>query len=247
MVLTNALANIIPLGGNTTGQVSEKYPNLFTPVPITFAIWAVIYLFMGWFVLWQWAGRNNDVFIRKIGPWFSISCFFNTAWIFFWHYERIDWSVFCIVWLLISLIVINRQIAVANDSITVKLIRYGFEIYFGWIIAATIANISVLLAKLEWNGFGLSEQFWTAAILVVGMIITVLTVIIGHYSAAGLAVIWAYVGIIIRHLSANYYNNEYPYVVGAAIISIALIFSAMSLGIAVKNNGLIKDAIKASV
>lgn len=60
MLTVNMLANLIPLNGKTTGEVSESYPNLFTPVPITFAIWAVIYLFMGAFVIWQWAGKTSD-------------------------------------------------------------------------------------------------------------------------------------------------------------------------------------------
>ena len=40
----NSLANIIPIGGQTTGEISDKYPTLFTPAGFTFSIWSLIYL-----------------------------------------------------------------------------------------------------------------------------------------------------------------------------------------------------------
>jgi len=53
MVLVNALANILPLNGVTTGEVSDSYPNLFAPAGLTFAIWGVIYLALAGYVLYQ--------------------------------------------------------------------------------------------------------------------------------------------------------------------------------------------------
>ena len=40
MIAVNALANILPFNHLTTGQVSDAYPNLFAPAPLTFGIWA---------------------------------------------------------------------------------------------------------------------------------------------------------------------------------------------------------------
>ena len=37
-VIVNALANILPLNGITTGELSDLYPNLFVPAGLTFAI-----------------------------------------------------------------------------------------------------------------------------------------------------------------------------------------------------------------
>ncbi|MFT5873179.1 MAG: hypothetical protein ACI8WT_002121 [Clostridium sp.] len=47
MVTVNALANILPINGITTGGVSDLYPNLFAPAGFTFAIWGLIYLLLG--------------------------------------------------------------------------------------------------------------------------------------------------------------------------------------------------------
>lgn len=38
MITVNALANILPINGTTTGDVSDAYPNLFAPAGITFSI-----------------------------------------------------------------------------------------------------------------------------------------------------------------------------------------------------------------
>jgi hypothetical protein len=47
VVVVNALAITIPLGGKTTGQLSDQYPNLFVPSGLTFSIWGVIYILLG--------------------------------------------------------------------------------------------------------------------------------------------------------------------------------------------------------
>ena len=38
MIFINFLANYLPINGKNTGQVSDQYPNLFVPAPITFSI-----------------------------------------------------------------------------------------------------------------------------------------------------------------------------------------------------------------
>jgi hypothetical protein len=42
MIVLNVLANALPLGGRTTGEISDAYPNLFAPAGYTFAIWGLI-------------------------------------------------------------------------------------------------------------------------------------------------------------------------------------------------------------
>ena len=37
-VIINSLANVIPIGGNTTQKIADSIPNLFVPAGITFAI-----------------------------------------------------------------------------------------------------------------------------------------------------------------------------------------------------------------
>jgi hypothetical protein len=39
VLIMNTLVNVLPLNGVTTAQVSDSYPNLFTPPGYVFSIW----------------------------------------------------------------------------------------------------------------------------------------------------------------------------------------------------------------
>lgn len=235
MIVVNALANLLPIGGKTTGQVSEAYPNLFTPAPYTFAIWGLIYLLMLVFVLYQWGifdGGKRSAFVREsVGLGFAASCILNTTWVMLWHGQEIGLSTLCIALLLLSLILIRDRLkdAGGSDLLQRLTVNTGFSIYFGWIIAATIANISVLLTKIKWDGFGLPPDFWTAAVLLIGAGIAFCVVVFGRDRLAGFAIMWAYGGILYKHISPLYFSGTHPYVIAAGFLSEAIILTAICL------------------
>lgn len=85
-VIVNALVNILPINGITTGQVSDLYPSLFTPAGLTFSISGLIYVRLAIFVYQlppsvRWDPQKVD-FVQRIGPFFSLSCLANIGWIF---------------------------------------------------------------------------------------------------------------------------------------------------------------------
>lgn len=234
MIVINALANLIPIGGKTTGQVSASYPNLFTPAPITFAIWGVIYILLAGFILYQWGLFDSGVFstpLRKdVGIWFVVTCILNIAWIFCWHTDSIGLSVICIAALLVSLVILNRTIKDFNDGTRgIILVRAGFEIYFGWIIAATIANISVFLTKIEWGGFGISSTIWMIILLAAATVIAILAITIDHKYFSALAIAWALTGILIRQFSSTGFDGAYPAIIVADIIGILAIICTIAI------------------
>jgi translocator protein len=59
MIFMNYLANALPLGGRTTGELSTQYPNLFVPAGITFSIWGLIYLLLLGFCVLQFMAQNK--------------------------------------------------------------------------------------------------------------------------------------------------------------------------------------------
>lgn len=234
MVVVNILANTIPIGIGNTGEISAQYPNLFTPAPYTFAIWGIIYLLTGIFVLYQWewfdGGLNSGRVRDRIGPWFAISCLFNIGWIFAWHYDVIWLSVIFIVALLPVLIEITRREREESMRVIDSLcVTAGFNIYFGWIIAAVIANISVLLVKIGWGGWGLGEAFWIAAILLIGAAIGFAVILVDRRILSGMSIIWAYIGIIFRHLSEPGSTLGSTLAVMAACTGIAVMICAIIL------------------
>ena len=61
MISINIIANTLPFGRGSTAEISAKYHSLFTPAPLTFSIWFVIYLLLGYFIVYQ-LGVFNEVF-----------------------------------------------------------------------------------------------------------------------------------------------------------------------------------------
>src|SRR5688572_14672957 len=107
-LLVNFLANLLPFNGLTTGEVSDLYPNLFTPEGVTFSIWSVIYLLLTGFVIYQWKVfvKNDTYTIRQyaqLSLWFIFTCVLNAAWLITWHYLFTGLSVIIMILLLFSL------------------------------------------------------------------------------------------------------------------------------------------------
>lgn len=233
MVVINALANILPIGGVTTGQVSDFYPNLFAPAGFTFAIWGVIYLLLLGYTIYQLGIFQKEKVIAKsdllcsIGILFSISSIANSCWIFAWHFRSSSLSLLLILVILICLILIMQKLKNECLSRTEKIwIRLPFSIYFGWITVATIANATAFLVDVKWNGFGIDAAIWTAIILLVGVLIAVTTMMKLKDPAYGLVVIWAYIGILAKHLSTSGFASQYMVVIYTAIACIIVLIVA---------------------
>ena len=133
MIAVNALANILPVNGRNTGEISDSYENLFAPAGLTFSIWGVIYLLLGTHVLYQlglFRGAELDDgprlgggarvgadevspradLLQRVGVLFSVSSLVNVAWIFSWHYDLILVSTLLLATMLVLLILITRTI-----------------------------------------------------------------------------------------------------------------------------------------
>ncbi len=240
MVVVNALANILPINGINTGAVSDLYPNLFAPAGLTFSIWGVIYVLLAVHVLFQlglFRGKDRKVdesSLQKTAKMFSLSSLINTAWIFSWHYKIIPLSMVLMVCLLLCLILIVSSLKSQTLTTREKLLhRLPFSIYFGWITVATIANATTLLVSLGWNGFGLPESVWTVIMLAAGALIGTATALRFRDIAYELVLIWAYVGILIKHTSAAGFSSQYTNVIIAvgiciAIFTVNVIYNALS-------------------
>lgn len=232
MVAINSLANILPLNGNNTGQISDSYPNLFAPAGFTFLIWSVIYLLLVGYCFYQFKVMDSRTVsskvIDRIGIVFIISCLANMSWIFAWHYRIIPLSMVLTLTMLVSIIYINKIISKEKLSAAEKiLLKLPFSVYFGWLTVATIANATVLLVSWNWNGFGIAASVWMTIILIVGIIIGAATTIINTDVAYGLVFVWAYSGILYKHVSKAGFGFEYPVVVYTVIACIVAMVLAI--------------------
>lgn len=232
MVTMNVLANALPLNGRNTGDVSNAYPSLFTPAGITFSIWSLIYLLLGLHVLYQlglFRESTPDVgrtaLLNRVGVLFAVSSLANTAWIFAWHYDVIELSVVLIVVILLCLILISDTVRVAQLSKREKFfIAVPFSVYFGWTTVATVANVTVLLVSLNWDGFGISPAVWATIIVAVAMLIGTVTMLRNRDVAYGLVLIWAFAGILLRQTTDL--GGRYPAIIAAVVASLVIFVAA---------------------
>ena len=234
MITVNALANILPINGVTTGAAADRYANLFTPAPLTFAIWGAIYLTLAIYVVFQLLrGKENadsarQTMLERVGRLFIFSSLANAGWIFAWHYNQIPLSVAAMLLILLSLIRIGWLLREPHCSPKEELaLRIPFGLYYGWITVATIANITVLLVSMGWDGFRISEPVWTAIIIAVGMLIAGVTMYNIRSVAYGLAVLWAFAGILNRHLSPQWYGGQYTLIVVTTGIALGVLLCAV--------------------
>lgn len=230
MVATNILANVIPINDITTAQVSDSYPNLFAPSGFTFAIWGLIYIGLVAYTLYQSGYFQkkkpglDEGDINKISRYFLISSVLNTLWIFSWHYKIIWLSTLLIIGILLCLIRIAGVFRLKQlNQREYWLVRLPFSIYFGWISIAVIANITTWLVSVNWDGWGRTEEFWTITILTIGAIIGLIRTRYDQDIAYGLVFVWAYIGILAKHLSESGWDGQYPGVIGAAASLLAVL------------------------
>jgi hypothetical protein len=199
----NILSNALPLNGLNTGQISDRFNVFFVPAGYVFSIWGLIYI--GWiaFIIWQFMPANKaSPRLRALGYWFALSCVFNAAWLFCWHYEQFGLSVVVMLALLATLIIsylrldVGRVHAGALERWSVDI---PFGVYLGWVSVATIANITSFLDFINWGGWGIDPQVWTIIMLAVASVLGWLMARLRRDAAYLFVFVWAFSGIAIKH------------------------------------------------
>ena len=205
VIAVNALANILPINGYNTGQVSAFYPNAFVPAGFTFSIWGIIYLLLfsytigfTYYSLKQEQFPKVFAFIKRINHYFLLTCVFNMSWILAWHYLQIKLSVVIMLLFLITLIQLflkSNTMAGALTTTQKFILQSPFIVYLGWISVATIANITALLVAYKWNGFGMTPVYWSAAMILIAIVLAVFMLLKFKAVPFALVVAWALWGI----------------------------------------------------
>ena len=220
-VVINALANIVPFNGQTTGAISDGFPVYFVPAGYVFSIWSVIYLGLLAYAIYQArpSQRTNSL-LRTLRWPFILGCIANSAWIFAWHYEIFPLTLILMLILLGTLIIQYTRLQIADrpDAVRLWSVHIPLRIYLGWITVATIANITILLYDLGWRGAPLNGPTWSAILLVIATFIGLFFALRLHDAAYTLVLVWAFVGIYIK------FSNEplVGYSTLAAAITLAL-------------------------
>jgi hypothetical protein len=232
----NSLANILPINGKYTGELSDNIPNLFVPLGITFSIWGVIYVLLFAFAIYQIGAmsRKSDIdtgFVNKIGPYFMLASIGNIVWIFLWHYEYVSISLLPMLLLFMSLLVIYVKLQIGLTSVPKKerfLVHLPISVYLGWITVATIANVTAVLVVSDVNGLLLGEALWTMLVIAVAALITLLVIYIRNDFGYSLVIVWALLGIALKRLQIDPTYGVQTAISTVAILSIILILIFLS-------------------
>ena len=222
VIAVNAAANALPINGFTTGELSDRYFNLFTPAGFTFSIWGVIYLALLGYVLLIF--RSNQFSSSELSFLWVVNGVANMAWIFAWHYLKIASSMFIMLILLLSLIWITDYLhkIKAPDRIT-RYVRAAFDVYFGWITVATIANATALLVAMDFGRWGLSEAEWTSTMVGVAATVALLVSLRRRSIWYLLPILWAFYGIYAKHQAAWGFRSAYPEVLNTLQFAFGLL------------------------
>jgi hypothetical protein len=133
-------------------------------------------------------------------------------------------SVVLMLVILLCLAVIVRTVVAARLTTREKLfVGVPFSVYFGWITVATVANVTVFLVSVNWDGFGLAESTWAVIILLVAMAIGTAAMLRNRDLAYGAVLVWAFAAILVKHLSADGFDGRYPQVI-ATVIACLVVF-----------------------
>ncbi|WP_308873863.1 tryptophan-rich sensory protein [Thiothrix subterranea] len=219
MVLVNALSNVIPFGGQTQKDISDKYPTLFTPDGFTFSIWGVIYLSLTGFVIYQaLPAQRHNTLVSSVTRLFILTCIANIVWLFCWHYEQLWLSLLVMVVLLVLLVKIYRTLGIATQPFiwTQRLLLVlPFSLYTGWITVATIANLTIVQQAMGWENAGLDAINWTLLKLAIAAVISAIVILKRHDMIYGLVIAWAAYGIMSK-------QSGTPEIASAALLLVAV-------------------------
>jgi len=230
-IIINSLANVLPIGGKNTGELSDNIPNLFVPAGITFSIWGVIYILITLFAIYLAKDlfrkeKSTTPFLQKISYFFILASIANIVWIFLWHYEQVILSLLAMVILFVSLLSIYLRLNISKEKVSMKerlLIHTPISVYLGWITVATIANVTAVLVTIGWNGFGIIQETWTILIMIIVTIITILMIFIRKDFAYSAVIVWALLGIYLKRSVIDPIYGLQTQIAYSAVIGIVII------------------------
>jgi hypothetical protein len=226
VIAVNGLANALPLNGQGTGEISDRFDIYFVPAGYVFSIWGIIYLGLLLYTVYQAlpAQKDNRI-LDKLAPAYWISSIANVAWIFLWHYEVFEITLIAMIAILVSLLLIYVQLKDVNGPMK-WLVRFPFSIYLGWISVATIANASQLLYYIGWQGFGLPGSIWAIIMISVATILGLVMSWLENDLFYNLVLVWAFIGISISQ--ANTSSVVIASWVGVVLLVIGYLVSSIS-------------------
>ena len=234
----NAAANILPINGVNTGEISARYPTGFTPAGWVFSIWGLIYI--GLVAFSVFAARSRNASAARLGaiePAYWLSCVANALWIFMWHYGFILASLVLMLVILACLIFIYVRLRATSASSRAEsfCVDAPFSLYFGWITTATLANLAAWFHAIETWPFDLPMDDWALLTVVTA---TAIYTAMGVKTSDVIYVLvfgWASLGIVLQTLETSH-AVRLAAAAACAVILVVAVVSVFSPPVAVRRS-----------
>ncbi len=220
-ILFNWLAATGRMNGVTPDTVSDRYQTPITPAGFAFTIWVLIYAGLIAFCVYQLRSANL-VKYRNMRTLYIASSVLNCGWIYFWLRGEIAVCVVLIVLLAFCLFLICSRLRSTGSTNEYWLVNAPFSLYFGWVTAASLVNLAVLLVGLNVQ---MSETVWTTVAVVLILIAALLGVIVRiamEDYLFPLAIAWALTAIAVKQ------SGQTAIVVACAVGVIACLIASLS-------------------
>ena len=152
-----------------------------------------------------------------------------------WHLLQVELSLFFMLWLLATLILIYIKLQPHRKKLKSmnRLLYVPFIVYLGWISVATIANITALLVHHNWDGSGIDAVMWSCIMITVATFLAGFFVIFRRDFFYAMVVMWALYGISV---SQKDYTEIVTIAYGGIGLCVFLIITGVIRGIKMKKN-----------
>jgi hypothetical protein len=204
--------------GPEIGTISNQYPTYVVPAGYAFSIWSVIFsLSLGYAVYQALPSQRTNSLFRKIGFLTASAMTATSVWMLVFQRSLFLLSLVVMLWLLISLISVitlmytelEKQLLYFSRAEYI-LVYMTFSIFVAWITVATVANIAQVLTVYNWNGSGLQLETWgVIAIILVGVLTSVLTKALWGNLPFAITIIWALVGVAVNQYTKAVPTNSF--------------------------------------
>lgn len=224
-LVVNGLGAAGVINGLSQKVISDRYLTLITPSPSTFSIWSLIYSLLIIALIVMVVKKDDHYYqkvIDEITNLYRISCVFNIVWIVLFSYLLVELSSLFIFGFLVTLSLICIKLIKINDKKR-YLVPLTFGLYTGWLMIATVVNISASLVKLEWSGFGIGLEIWAIITLVISVVLVYLVQLSNKNAAFPLPIAWAYYGINKNLIAVEGFGGEYQLLPLIALVGVVVL------------------------
>ncbi|WP_303359642.1 tryptophan-rich sensory protein [Corynebacterium sp.] len=187
------------------------------PASTAFGIWAVIYLGLAAYAIWQLTPTARaSQRQRALRPWAIASAVLNAVWLFTVQLEALWLSVLVIVVLLAVLIRILYILGRPHSGAVEMVLTDGtFGLYFGWVLAATFANTWATFAA---EGVTVFEEIplGLVGVVVAAAVAVTAAVLNGGRLAPALATSWGLAWIAVARTEGEFADTTLVWTAAAA-------------------------------